>query len=127
MNLSVSGNQRKPAVTADEFRTLLASNEAWFVRSVEDFEELAASRHSPLIDVPDDAIEEFKQTLIFKNGGLAHANYESLVDYMTVRQFVELWENFGLSSELFEKDNHKTCVSTHVCDNKQWSYCGPDC
>jgi hypothetical protein len=125
--MSASIDSQKLPKTPEEFRTLLGSDESWFVRSAQDLEELLESSSSPLANVPDDALEEFKQSLIFKNGGLAHADYGSLVEHVTFKQFEKLWEHFGLSPLLFHQDNHKTCVGSHICDNKQWSYCGPDC
>ena len=118
---------KKLPETAEEFKKLIASSESWFVRSLEDLDELLDSSQSPLAGVPPVALQAFKSSLKFKNGGLAHADYGSLVDHVTFKQFVQLWQYFGLSPVLFNIDNHKICVGVHICDNKQWSYCGPEC
>lgn len=120
-------NTKKLPETKEEFKALMATSDDWFVRNVNDFNEILASKINPLQGIPADAVEKFKKSLEFKNGGLAHSDYSSLVDHISYKNFVQLWKSFGISPILFDHYNNQICSGSHICDNKQWSTCSSNC
>jgi hypothetical protein len=62
------------------------------VRSKEDGDALLASNENPLKGVDQKLVAGFTNGLSFKNGGLAHADYNMLEDAITLKQFRRLFE-----------------------------------
>ncbi len=113
--------------TGEEWEKLLASNMPGIVRTSEDWNRSLNSADHPLQSVARAVVTEFTKTLQFRNGGLAHANYEMLVDHLTYRQFVQLWALFGLSMKLFNDYNNMQCVGPGTCHVYLYSVCTSHC
>ena len=126
MKIVAIENQKLPE-TPNDFRQLMASSEDWFVRSAADFDQVLGSIQNPLTGIPPEAVEDFRKSLEFKNGGLAHADYSSLVDHIAYKQFIRLWQFFGISPILFSDYDHKWCRDPGVCDNMYYRMCSSNC
>jgi hypothetical protein len=113
--------------TTEEWDNLLASNTPGIVRSLDDWHRSLTAEDHPLRALDRAVLAEFTDTLQFKNGGLAHAKYEMIVDHLTYRQFVQLWALFGLSMKLFNDYNNMQCVGAGTCHVNLYSVCTSHC
>ena len=99
----------KLAKTAKEYLDLLGSDQRGFVRSEENWRDLLKSRRNPLSKCPRQAVQRFTSKLEFRNGGLAHADYEMLMQHLSLKDFVKLWDHFGISQEYLVLIDHHFC------------------
>ena len=123
----LSRSQFRPSSSPEAFRDLCASKEEWLVRSQVDATQLAESEYSPWRGVPKEAVKAFVQTLEFKNGGLAHCNYSSLEPHMTVKDFMTMWEHFGIGRELVMRWADKQCARPGTCTYCNGCVCTSNC
>lgn len=117
----------KLAKTGEEYLELLRSKETGFVRSKDDWVNLVKSSKNPLAKCNPKSVDDFTNKLIFKNGGLAHANYEMLMDQITLSDFVKLWEHFGISREYLADTDHYKCSSPGNCEYYYPNVCTSNC
>jgi hypothetical protein len=103
------------ADSEESWQALLADPEARTIRTLEDWRRVLESTDNPLVDCPNDVVERFTDSLMFANGGLAHAEYEDLIDLLTVRKFRRLWELFGLHWLVFKDYDCHRCDGQHNC------------
>jgi hypothetical protein len=121
---------RNLAKNDEEWTALLTNKSEVFLRSIEDFRAFANSKRiteHPLANCDKATVDKFTESLLFKNGGLAHANYGVLKDKLTFKQFEVLWAEFGMSLELFmdHKDNY--CESRATCASHVDYICMSSC
>jgi len=109
------------------FLDLMESDADWFIRTLEDFKQLVGSSKNPLSKLSAEVIEEFGQKLIFRNGGLAGADYTMLVDKLTTEEFDTLWEYFGISKEYGKGQHNYECTGPGNCQSKASNYCTNNC
>lgn len=109
------------------FDALMASDAKWFVRDEEDFNALLESPLNPLRRLDSDTIEAFRKSLVFKKGGLAHAEYGMLINELTYPEFASLWGYFGMSMCLFEDHKDQRCASAGTCTYSLNSTCTSNC
>jgi hypothetical protein len=117
----------KLAKTSKQYLDLLAGGQNGFVRSEENWRDLLKTRRNPLAKCPQQAVRTFTSKLEFKNGGLAHADYEMLMNHMTLKDFVKLWEHFGISREYLATIDHHKCVQKGDCEYYFPAICTSNC
>jgi hypothetical protein len=130
------------ADTPEQWLKLLADPTVDVVRSLDDWENFVAldgqKRASlyagtpyegvdPLGGVPAESIRSFGATLIFRNGGLGHANYRALVEAMPDTQFAALWASFGISDKLTTDYKDMSCASLGTCTPSLHDICTSNC
>jgi len=118
------------ASTAEEWATLLKDNRINAVRCEDDWKasfECGSADQHPLAKCNTRDIEDFTQSLIFKNGGLAHANYRSLRNSLTLARFDQLGAMFGISPGLMKDYNNKECASRATCSTSITDICTSNC
>jgi hypothetical protein len=126
MKIDTIGKSLLPK-TDVEFIELMESDANWFIRTLEDFQQFAQSSKSPLAKLSEEVIDEFGKKLIFRNGGLAGADYSMLVDKLSAEEFETLWEYFGMSKEYSKgKDNYQ-CTGPGNCQSQANNYCTNNC
>lgn len=113
--------------TDREWEAMLASKRKGFVRNAKQWETLAKSKKSPLAGLPKKAVDDFTKSLIFKDGGLAHANYGSIVDRLTYPQFKTLWQSFGITISLFDDHDGYWCSDRANCRKLTDNICMSQC
>jgi hypothetical protein len=131
---------RLPANNHQEWTDLLASHTTGFIRTHEDWTQsltdfprvvqlFGDTASHPLAGLEHETIEMFTNSLMFRGGGLAHADYHILQDKLTELQFAQLWESFGISASLFLDCRDRACAgdTTHTCVSKPGSLCLPHC
>ncbi|PHZ86669.1 hypothetical protein [Paremcibacter congregatus] len=118
------------ASTADEWAALLKDKNIKVVRCEADWKasfECDPSGRHPLAKCTAKAIEEFTRTLVFNNGGLAHANYRSLRNSLTLARFDQLGAMFGISPGLMLDYNNKECAKRATCSSSITDICTSNC
>jgi hypothetical protein len=113
--------------TDEEWEAMLASSRRGFVRTAKQWEALLKSKKNPLTGVPKKAVDQFTKSLLFKEGGLAHADYSSIVDRLSYPRFKRVWESFGLSMSLFADHEGYKCVAQGDCESWNNHICTSNC
>lgn len=121
-------NKDKLAKTGEEYLLLLSSTEDWIIRSLNDLNKI---RHdAPFLNLSDKDFNDFSESLIFKNGGLAHANYGSLMNSLSLSEIFSVFEHFGMSPSLFVIYLDKICDKTVIpnkCKGSPRDICSDAC
>ena len=112
--------------TEKQFLALMSSHADWFVRSKGDFDQLISSPENPIPGVPKDAVDAFKETLEFKNGGLANARYDVLTPHLSEDEVRDLFKHFGISKIYFEEHKDMKC-GQHTCVQNSFTICTGNC
>jgi hypothetical protein len=111
---------RKLAQTDREWQQLLRDKRVAVVRTKADWQRLLRSSGNPLAGLDRAQVDEFTKSLIFRNGGLAGANFAPVAG-LSYRRFTGLWGRFGLGMGLFEDHKDQKCVPPceagldHIC------------
>jgi hypothetical protein len=114
--------------TGDEYRSFVAdANNTDIVHDAEQWQKLLNTPGNPLSAIDPSVLEAFTATLIFKEGGLGHAEYDTLIDKVTYRQFELIWSCFGVSMLYFEGTRDFYCCGHRHCCGKQGSWCSSVC
>jgi hypothetical protein len=120
----------------DEFSAFLMNGDSRFIRTLEDFDrwnsdltshEFIYDRKQILGAIDNAIVDQFRLSLLFKNGGLAHAQYDMLADHLTDDQFSRLWAMFGFSMRYFDDHKDMKCEGHGTCVNWQGSVCTSNC
>lgn len=115
-----------PAQTEAQWKAFMASDDTSRVRSMDDWELcLRDTACNPLAGVDPVIVDAFTESLVFRNGGLAGADYGRLDYILTYAQFMALWDKFGIGDLLFadwegfECKSPGTCKAliSHICTN----------
>ncbi|SOD86949.1 hypothetical protein [Streptomyces sp. Ag109_G2-15] len=100
---------RFPARTTQEFKALMKTDSAQyqFIRSMEDWhQELQRedADKNPVSRLSKSDIDAFTESLIFNNGGLAGARYDTLARTLTFYEFESVLNRFGIHMDLFRTE-----------------------
>ncbi len=109
------------------FRELMDSDADWFIRTLEDFRQFVQSTKNPLSKLKEEVIKDFEDKLIFRNGGLAGADYSMLIDKLTEDEIETLMEYFGISREYGKGINKHRCTAPGNCRFYVHFYCTDNC
>ena len=110
------------ANTEAEWRALLDNRSVQVIRSASDFSNRQKNLQV-LAHVPAEAIAAFRDSLLFKSGGLAHAEYSMLKEHLDDQQLEKLWAAFGIGPGLLRDYRDNWCSSSHTCSYKNGSIC----
>ncbi|SOD86948.1 hypothetical protein [Streptomyces sp. Ag109_G2-15] len=100
---------RFPARTTQEFKALMKTDSAQyqFIRSMGDWhQELQRedADKNPVSRLSKSDIDAFTESLIFNNGGLAGARYDTLARTLTFYEFESVLNRFGIHMDLFRTE-----------------------
>lgn len=121
----------RTAQTDEEFRQLTNRDRWGLVQSAADYVEFVDrfqddERHV-LSKCSEEAIDDFGESLIFMNGGLAGANLGILEDELDDDDIETLVESFGLSGRLMADHKGYRCAGRGTC-KKAFNYiCTGNC
>lgn len=130
---------RKTADTEDEWLALVEDHSVYIVRSLNDLDEVLKGASAPgarepcfdgnpLRDVPTEVLRRFRESLIFRDGALGHAEYAELKDSLSEVAFERVWSMFGISMALFADYQDKYCeVGSHTCYHRVGAICTSKC
>jgi hypothetical protein len=116
----------RPARNEREWQQLMRDKSAHIIRTKADWQRALKSKQNPLDGLDDKAVKEFTASLIFRNGGLAGANWDP-VGGMSYRRFTELWGHFGLGMGLFQDYTGYECASRGTCKPQITYICTSNC
>ncbi|HEY2521904.1 MAG TPA: hypothetical protein VGJ19_17485 [Streptosporangiaceae bacterium] len=116
----------KLADTNQEFRTLMASDADWIVRSADDLRQLREAGDNPFAKLPDNDFNEFLSSLKFNGGGVSTGHYRPLMASLTLTDIDEVFARFGMSRQLSKETLEAECVNG-VCEFSFWSFCSHTC
>jgi hypothetical protein len=118
------------ANTQEEWRELLSSSDPNIARSREDWNRFVADdqrRGTMLPNCDEKTIQAFSDGLTFNNGGLAHADFSMLEDRLTMSDFFNLMNNFGIGRKLLTDYFDYKCDGNHTCVWSPGSICTSNC
>jgi hypothetical protein len=113
------------AKTDQELRSLAYSDADWFARTADDVRQLRAAGDNAFARLPETDFNAFLSTLVFENGGFAGCCYKPLMYTLTLSEIFEIFAHFGVSMELFTRDDSGGCLECHPsdCSFSFWSLC----
>ena len=117
------------ANTREEWQELLRSD-AQLVRTDDDWHRLVSDRkrrEAMFPDCPDGAVRYFTERLVFRNGGLAGADYSMLTPHLSTDQIDRVFTAFGIGSDLSAAYDRMYCKSTGTCASSQSCKCTDNC
>lgn len=121
-----------PAENDEDWRRLMEAGESVaFVRTNEDWRKLLAETRGtdrdPLRGCDDEAVNAFSEGLIFRDGGLAGADYEPIAETLSFAAFRALFERFGIGLGLFADHDGYRCESRGTCTIAHNKICTSNC
>ena len=119
-----------PQVVANsdrEWKALTQNKSAKIIRTREDWQKFLHTKNSPLKGVDKQVVDEFSKSLVFRNNGLAGAQYESLARATTFFQFRQTFAGFGIGLGLFADYEDKECLSRGTCGPRFGYVCTSNC
>ena len=128
-----AAQKARPAQNEAEWKALMASKDADIIRDMEGWRRYIArmDRNHPLARVDKESVMKFTEALVFRNGGLAGLNYDSLVDDIGVsiprEELFNLFEVFGLGDQLAGDRDDMYCRGVGTCDFENNAICTPNC
>jgi hypothetical protein len=128
--VSYQSEQLPLAETEEEWLALLAGDDPRIVRTREEWDRALADdsrRASLLPNCDEETVRAFSERLIFRNGGLAGANYAMIEDKVTYRSFRLIWNQFGIGDKLFADYNNKECSRPGTCSPLTACICTSNC
>jgi hypothetical protein len=128
----VKSDHSKLARTDQQLRDLAASDADWFVRSVEDVNQLRETDDHPLAKLPAEDFRAFVDGLVFRKGGVAGGTYKPLMNTLNLPGIVEVFASLGMHMELFSDEANSSCQECAcspqgTCDFDFWSFCSSLC
>ncbi|MEA2440462.1 MAG: hypothetical protein QOH76_1886 [Thermoleophilaceae bacterium] len=117
------------ANTREEWQKLLRSD-AQLVRSADDWKKLVSNRERRaelLHKCPDQAVAKFTELLVFRNGGLAGADYSVLTTHLSADQITGVFTAFGIGPELSQSYDAYYCKSAGTCSSQAKCICTDNC
>jgi hypothetical protein len=117
------------AKTDQELRDLAASEADWFVRTADDVRQLRDARDNVFAKLPETDFLAFLASLRFKNDGVAGGCYKPLMSTLTLPDIFEVFAHFGMSMELFTRDDTNSCLECKCpdCSFSFWDFCSSLC
>jgi hypothetical protein len=121
-----------------EFKELTDSDptEVPLIRSMEDWQQYLQRPIDivhPLSSLSQEEIDEFTRNLVFRNGGLAGAQYSVLKDRLPPDQFRAVFAEFGIGESLLEMEDpsadhvNYSCSSRGTCAPRGGHICTSNC
>ncbi len=121
-------DKAKLARTGDEFKSLVASDADWIVRSADDVRQLRGVKDSVFAKLPEADFYAFVDSLQFKNGGVVTGTYKPLMASLTLEDIFTVFENFGMDRRyLTETGGHEQACENHQWVFRFWSFCSSLC
>lgn len=113
------------AKTDQELRRLAASDADWFVRTADDLRQVREAGDNALAKLPENEFLAFVASLRFGNGGVAGGSYKPLMYTLTLTEIFEVFAHFGMSMELFIRDEEESCLECKSpgCSFSFWDFC----
>lgn len=113
------------AKTDQELRDLAGSDADWFVRTADDVRYLREVGDNPFAKLPENEFQAFLATLQFANGGVAGGSYKPLMYTLTLSEIFEVFAHFGMSMELFTREEEGGCLECKApdCHFSFWDFC----
>jgi len=115
------------AKTDQEHLALIASDADWFARSSVDVQALREAKEGPFGKLSEEAYNEFLNSLVFSQGGLASASYKPLMAELTLSDMNEVLGRFGIDTNLAADHDGFACTSPHTCTSATLSICMSNC
>jgi hypothetical protein len=117
------------AKTDQELRDLVASDADWFARTADDLKQLREAGDNPFAKLPEPDFAAFLASLHFAGGGVGGGCYKPLMYTLTLSEIVEVFAHFGMSMELFTRDDNKSCLECACpdCHFSFWDFCSSLC
>jgi len=99
------------------------------IRSHEDWTRYLQANPSthPLATCDPTIVEDFTKSLIFKDGGLGHAEFGMIMDEISYLKFAELWALFGMSMSYFDDRKDYKCTGPGNCEDAPTNICTDKC
>lgn len=119
-------DKAKLASNGQEYRSLIASDADWIVRSADDlmqFRSAGANAHSK---VPERDFKAFVDGLEFRNGGVVTGSYRPLMANLTISEILEVFESFGMERGYALETQENKCVGGQW-EFSFWSFCSSLC
>jgi len=121
-----------PARSVREFKGLMETdpNEVSFIRSMDDWKyhiRNTDSRDHPLHSLDQEDLDEFTNSLVFNNGGLAGAHVGTLQVKLTYRLYERLMESFGMEIGLAKDYAEYECSKPGNCKKLSGNICTSNC
>jgi hypothetical protein len=113
------------AKTDQELRDLAGSDADWFVRTADDVRHLREVGDNAFAKLPENEFHAFLATLQFANGGVAGGSYKPLMYTLTLSEIFEVFAHFGMSMELFAREEESGCLECKApdCHFSFWDFC----
>ena len=105
-------------------------NEVSFIRSMDDWKyriRNADSKDHPLQPLTREDLDEFTNSLVFNNGGLAGASVGILEEKLTYRQYERVIGWFGMDLRLMADYKGYKCAGQGTCTLSQHDICTSNC
>lgn len=102
-------NKSKLANDEDEFKSLVASDADWILRSPEDVMLLRKHEGSPLSKLPQTDFDEFLASLTFSQGGVSGGSYRPLMASLTINEIFDVFASFGMGMEFALRNQEEKC------------------
>jgi hypothetical protein len=123
---------RFPAQTdADWHRLMAAKQDApEFIRTKDQWERVVGSRltgDDPLPGCEAETIEAFSKSLVFRDGGLAGADFGRVAATLSFNDFRRLFERFGIGLGYFADHEGYECKSRGTCSARGGHICTSNC
>ncbi|SSV52240.1 hypothetical protein [Acinetobacter nosocomialis] len=115
------------ANTNEEYLALLASDADWFIRSIEDINNLKVAKIEPFTKLSEVNFEKFVKSLTFSQGGLGHANYQPLMEELTLTEIFNIFSYFGLGIIKVLDYADMRCSGPSTCVSQNFSICTSSC
>lgn len=88
-----------PAKTNGELKALTNNQNANMVRTLAQFDALVADGLTPLSKLPAEVVNDFRDGLVFRNGGVAGVRFVSIKKMLTPAEFDEVMAVLGLDTK----------------------------
>ena len=120
-----------PARTEADWQVFAQSKDKTRVRSMRAWNRcLRRVRCNPLKrlkKLQPELIEQFTESLVFRKGALAGADYSMIVDELSYREFTNLWDKFGMSGPVLSDHQDYACVGPGDCEKDSDHICTSNC
>ena len=117
-----------PARTEADWQVFVQSKDTSRVRSKKAWKRcLRKARCNPLKRLNQDLVDQFSESLIFRNGALAGADYTMIVEDLNFKEFLNLWDTFGMSGPVLSDHTGYACVGVGDCETNSSHICTSNC
>lgn len=113
------------AKTDQELRDLAASESDWFARTADDVKQLREAGDNAFAKLPENEFVAFLESLQFDDNAVVGGSYKPLMYTLTLSEIFEVFAHFGISMELFMRDENESCLECKSpdCSFSFWDFC----